>query len=72
MPRCQHPPTNAKPLSASARTSSGQLAAYQGDLDATAHEHKARRERLAWQIRRIQKRIAEIDALLTGGEFEKV
>jgi hypothetical protein len=45
-----------------------QLAVYQGDVDVTAHEHKARRERLAWQIRRIQKRIAEIDALLTGGE----
>jgi hypothetical protein len=45
-----------------------QLAAHQRKLDATPPEHKARRERLLWQIRRVQKRMAEIDALLTGGE----
>ena len=44
------------------------LTAYQGELDAAAPEHKRRRERLAWQIRRVQKRMVEIDALLTGGE----
>jgi hypothetical protein len=41
-----------------------QLAAYQRELDATALEHKARRERLMWQIRRVQKRAAEIEARL--------
>jgi sugar-specific transcriptional regulator TrmB len=44
------------------------LAAYQGELDTAAPEHKRRRERLAWQIRRVQKLMAEVDALLTGGE----
>ncbi len=43
-----------------------QLATYQRELDDTAPEHTARRERLAWQIRRAQKRIAEIEALLNG------
>ena len=44
----------------------GQLAIYQRELDDTAPEHTARRERLAWQIRRVQKRIAEIETLLNG------
>jgi len=42
----------------------GQLAAHQAQLDATAPEHKARRERLEWQIRRVQKRMAEIQERL--------
>jgi hypothetical protein len=46
----------------------GQLAAHQQKLDATPPEHKARRERLEWQIRRTQKRMVEVDAMLTGGE----
>ena len=41
-----------------------QLAAYQAKLDATAPGHKARRERLMWQIRRVQKRMAEIEERL--------
>ncbi len=45
-----------------------QLVAYQAKLDTTAPGHKAWRERLAWQIRRVQKRLAEVDALLTGDE----
>jgi hypothetical protein len=43
-----------------------QLAAHQAKLDATAPEHKARRERLMWQIRRVQKRLAEIEARLAA------
>jgi hypothetical protein len=39
-----------------------QVAAYQRDLDATAAEDTARRERFSWQIRR--KRMAELDAWL--------
>jgi len=39
-----------------------QIAAYQRRLAATPAENKARRERLAWQIRRDQKRLAEIEA----------
>jgi hypothetical protein len=41
-----------------------QIAALQRDLDATPIEHTPRRERLAWTIRRDQKRMAELDALL--------
>lgn len=41
-----------------------QIAAWQRDLDATPLEHTARRERLAWNIRRDEKRMAEVDARL--------
>jgi len=37
------------------------LANYQRELDATPPEHKERRERLTWQIRRVQKRMAEVE-----------
>ena len=45
---------------------SDQLATYQQELETTAQEHKERHERLRWQIRRVQKRMAELDARLTG------
>lgn len=45
---------------------SDQLATYQRGLETTAQEHKERRERLLWQIRRVQKRMAEIEARLAG------
>jgi hypothetical protein len=35
-------------------------------LDATPLEQRERRERLEWQIRRVQKRIAEVEARLAG------
>ena len=41
-----------------------QIAAYEAALDATPPGHKARRERLAWQLRRAQKRLAEVEARL--------
>jgi septal ring factor EnvC (AmiA/AmiB activator) len=44
-----------------------QIAVYEADLDATPPEHKARRERLAWQLRRAQKRLAEVEARLANG-----
>jgi len=44
----------------------GQLAAHQAQLDATPPENKARRERLEWQIRRMQKRMAEVERRLAG------
>jgi len=47
----------------------GQLAGYQKELDATPQEQRERRERLAWQIRRIKKRMAEVEArIATLGE----
>jgi hypothetical protein len=46
----------------------GQIIAHQAKLAATPAENKARRERLMWQIQRVQKRMAEVDALLTGDE----
>jgi len=47
----------------------GQLAAHQGELDATAPGHKVRRrERLLWQLRRVQKRMADIEARLASAD----
>ena len=43
-----------------------QIAAYESELGATPPENKARRERLAWQLRRAQKRLAEVEARLAG------
>jgi chromosome segregation ATPase len=42
------------------------LAAYQRELDARAPADKPQRERLAWQIRRVQRRMAEVEARLTA------
>jgi hypothetical protein len=44
-----------------------QLAGYQKELDATPPESKERRERLMWQIRRAEKRMAEVEARLGKG-----
>jgi hypothetical protein len=44
----------------------GQLAGYQRELDATPKEQRERRELLAWQIRRVEKRMAEVEARLTA------
>ena len=44
------------------------VANYQRELDATPRENKERRERLAWQIQRVKKRMAEIQARLTAAE----
>ena len=46
-----------------------QIAAYEAELEATPPEHKARRERLAWQLRRAQKRLAEVEARLAKGRL---
>ena len=60
-------PTNERQALERERTElPGQLAAHQRKLDATPPEHKARRERLEWQIRRDQKRLVEIEARLAG------
>jgi len=48
----------------------GQIAAYQRDLAATSAEDKTRREMLDWQIRRGQKRLAEVEARLAGMRAE--
>jgi hypothetical protein len=42
------------------------IANYQRELAATHLDQKERRERLAWQIRRVEKRMAEIGARLAG------
>ncbi len=44
----------------------GQIAGYESELEATPPEHTARRERLVWQLRRAQKRLAEIEARLAA------
>ena len=43
-----------------------QLANYQRELDATPVDAQARRERIQWQIRRVEKRMAEVHARLTA------
>jgi hypothetical protein len=43
-----------------------QLATYQSELDLAAPEQRQRRERLLWQIRRVKKRMAEVEARLAG------
>ena len=43
-----------------------QIIAHQAELAATPAENKARGERLMWQIRRVQKRMAEVEARLGG------
>jgi chromosome segregation ATPase len=45
---------------------SGQLADYRREIVATGGEYQERRERLAWQIRRTQKRLGEVEARLAG------
>ena len=42
------------------------VANYQRELDATPQENRERRERLAWQIRRVEKRMANIRTRLSG------
>jgi len=42
------------------------LAAYQKELAARAPADKPQRERLTWQIRRVQKRMTEVEARLTA------
>jgi hypothetical protein len=39
---------------------------YQREFDATPPENRERRERLAWQIQRVMKRMAEVQARLTA------
>jgi hypothetical protein len=41
-----------------------QLAAYQRELDATPAPSRERRERLAWQIRRVENRTKDLKARL--------
>jgi hypothetical protein len=43
----------------------GQVAAYRQELE-NGRPHKARRERLEWQIREREKRLAEVEARLAA------
>jgi chromosome segregation ATPase len=42
-----------------------QITNYQRELDATPVDAQERRERLQWQIRRVEKRLADLRARLT-------
>jgi hypothetical protein len=44
----------------------GQVANYQPELDATPQDQRERRERLTWPIRRVRKRMAEVERRLAG------
>jgi len=43
------------------------LANHQRELAATPADNRDRRERLEWQIKRVQKRMAEVEPRLAGG-----
>jgi len=45
-----------------------QIAALQGDLDATPIENTPRRERLTWTIRRAERRMAELEEAARAGD----
>ena len=47
------------------------VANYQRELDATPPENRERRERLEWQIRRAEKRMAEVRVRLARAESEE-
>ena len=47
---------------------SAQLADYRREIAATGGDRQERRERRAWQIRRVEKRMATIQARLTEGQ----
>jgi hypothetical protein len=65
MPR----PTNERQALERERTElPAHVANYQRELDATPQEQKESRERLEWQIRRVQNRMATIQAWLTEGQ----
>jgi hypothetical protein len=57
------PTANARPLSANVLP--GHIAAHQAELATTPATNKARRERLEWQIRNLQNRLADVEARLT-------
>lgn len=60
-------PPNERPiLERERRKLTDQLATFQAELDATAPDHTARRERLHWQIQRVRKRMTEVDRRLAG------
>lgn len=42
------------------------VANYQRELNVTPQANRERRERLEWQIRRVEKRMAEVHARLTA------
>lgn len=43
-----------------------ELTTYKRELESTPPPHKERREWLEWQIRRVQKRMAEVERRLAG------
>jgi hypothetical protein len=63
MPR---PSNERQALERERRELPGQVADYQRELDATPPDQRERRERLVWQIRRVQKRMAEVERRLAG------
>jgi hypothetical protein len=61
------PRTNAKLSNTSVTWNSRlSLRGYRQELEATLRENRERREWLEWQIRRAEKRMAEVRARLTG------
>ena len=65
------PHSERQALERERRELADQLASFQTELDATAPEHTARRERLQWQIRQVRKRMTEVDRRLAGSQSRR-
>jgi len=61
-----HDPGTSEALERERAELPGQIAATLAALAATPLSHKARRERLLWQIQRDQKRLAEVETRLAA------
>ena len=67
IPRSPRPISERQALEREREELPAQLAAYQRELEATPITFLERRERLEWQIRRVQKRMAEVEGRLGKG-----
>jgi len=60
------PPSERRALEQERAELPGQIAARQAELAETPADNTARRERLDWQIRNLQKRLGAIEARLAA------
>jgi hypothetical protein len=65
-PRRFFPSRGVWPLERERAELPAHVANYQRELTVTPQANRERRERLEWQIRRVEKRMAQIEARLRG------
>jgi chromosome segregation ATPase len=68
---CQRPLSERQALERERAELPGQISAHQAELAATPAANQARRERLDWQIRNLQKRPGAIEAQLAAISAER-